>query len=179
MEGEERGGGAPAAAVVCGGVTQHQPGPARPLNPLFRAPGGRVFVMTKEEVENVPNVVTPSKPAPILFDSGATHSFTSTRLVRKMQGTLTSRHSILSIALPDGKVVNCQELFVDCPILVHNHEFLADLYRFELTEFDIILGMDWLSKHQAQIDCIKQKITLRGPKGEKIVHKGKPRGSGV
>ena len=59
------------------------------------------------------------------------------------------------------------------------HELLADLYRFELNEFDIILGMDWLSKQQAQIDCLKQKITLRGPKGEKIVHRGKSRGSGV
>ena len=36
-----------------------------------------------------------------------------------------------------------------------------------------------LSKYQAQIDCLKQKITLRGPSGEKIVHKGKLSGSGV
>jgi len=86
---------------------------------------------------------------------------------------------MLSITLPDGKMVNCQELFVDYPILIHNHELLADLYRFELTEFDVILGMEWLSKHQAKIDCLKQNITLRRPKGEKIVHRGKPKGSGV
>jgi len=41
------------------------------------------------------------------------------------------------------------------------------------------LGIDWLFKHQAQIDFLKQKITLRGPKGEKILHRGKPRGNGV
>ena len=75
--------------------------------------------------------------------------------------------------------MNCQELFVDCPILIYGSKLLADLYRFKLTEFDIILGMDWLSKHQAQIDCLKQNIILRGPKGEKIVHRAKPRRSGV
>jgi len=102
--------------------------------------------MSKEEAENAFNVVTgnfpiQTHPVKVLFDSGATHSFTSARLVRKMQGTLTSRPSILSIAPAKGKMVNCYELFVGCPILVHNHEFVADLYRFESTEFDIILVM--------------------------------------
>jgi len=110
--------------------------------------------MRKEEAENAPNMVIgnfsiQTHPVEVLSDFGATHSFISARLVSKMQENLTSRHSMLSIALPDGKVVSCQELFVDCPILIHSYEFLADLYRFELTEFDIILGMDWLSKHQA------------------------------
>jgi len=76
-------------------------------------------------------------------------------------------------------MVNCQELFVDYPILIHNYELLADLYRFELTEFDMILHMDWLCQYKAQINCLKQKFTLRGPKGEKIVHRRKSRGNGV
>jgi len=75
--------------------------------------------------------------------------------------------------------VNYQELFVDYPILIYGSQLLADLYRFKLTDFDIILAMDWLSKHQAQLDCLKQKITLRRPKGEKIVHRGKTEGSGL
>ena len=36
-----------------------------------------------------------------------------------------------------------------------------------------------MSKHHTKIDSLKQKITSRGLKDEKIVHKGKPRGSGV
>jgi len=51
------------------------------------------------------------------------------------------------------KMVNYQELFIDCLILIHNHEFLTSLYKFELIEFDIIryglvvqaLGIDKLS----------------------------------
>jgi len=60
---------------------------------------------------------------------------------------LTSRYSLLSISLLDGKVVSCKELFVDFPILIDRQNFLADLYKFELIEFDVILGMDWLAKH--------------------------------
>ena len=95
-------------------------------------------------MENAPNIVTgnfsiQNHPVKVLLDSNATHSFISARLVSKMQGTLISRHSMLSVALPKGKMVNCQELFVDCPVLIHGCELLDDLYRFELIEFDIIL----------------------------------------
>jgi len=75
--------------------------------------------------------------------------------------------------LPDEKTVKCDELYEDFPIQMYEHEFMADLYKFELTDFSVILGMDWLAKYQAQIDGQKQKITLRGPNGEKVVHKGR------
>jgi len=39
--------------------------------------------------------------------------------------------------------------------------------------------MDWLAKYQAQINYTKQRITLRGPNKEKIVHKGKVSKSGM
>ena len=39
--------------------------------------------------------------------------------------------------------------------------------------------MDWLVKYQAQINCPKQRITLRGPNREKIVPKGMISKSGV
>jgi len=58
-------------------------------------------------------------------------------------------------------------------------EFLMDLYRFELTDFGIILGMDWLARYQAQIDSSKQKITLKRPNGEKVVHRGQSPRMGV
>ena len=75
--------------------------------------------------------------------------------------------------LPDGKTVRYKELYENCPIQMYEHEFLTGLYRFELTDFGVIMGMDWLAKYQAQIDCPRSRITLRGPIGEKVVHKGK------
>jgi len=39
--------------------------------------------------------------------------------------------------------------------------------------------MDWFLKYQAQRDCAKQKITLRGPKVENLIYKGKTSNWGV
>jgi len=33
----------------------------------------------------------------------------------------------------------------------HIDELLVDLYKFKLTDFDVILGMYWFSKYKAQI----------------------------
>ena len=38
----------------------------------------------------------------------------------------------------------------------------------ELYDFDLILGMDWLSKHKAQVDCFTKTVTIQGI-GDKIV----------
>jgi len=52
------------------------------------------------------------------------------------------RQSLLNIALLDRKMVNFQELFIDYSILIQGQDFLANLYKFELRKFDVILGMD-------------------------------------
>jgi hypothetical protein len=33
---------------------------------------------------------------------------------------------------------------------------------------DVILGMDWLSKHKVLIDCAKKSVKLTTPKGKKM-----------
>jgi len=62
-------------------------------------------------------------------------------------------------------------MFGGCPILIIRQEFIADIYHFYLTNFDVILGIDWLSKYHAQIYFLKQKVTLRGPNRDRVVHK--------
>jgi len=44
--------------------------------------------------------------------------------------------------LPDEKTVSCKELYDGCPIKMYECEFLVDLYKFELTDFRVTLGMD-------------------------------------
>ncbi|XP_017250756.1 uncharacterized protein LOC108221385 [Daucus carota subsp. sativus] len=45
----------------------------------------------------------------------------------------------------------------DCEVEILRNKFCADLIPFKLGEFDVILGMDWLSKHNAQIDYRNKK----------------------
>ena len=52
-------------------------------------------------------------------------------------------------------------MYKNCPLMVHDREFSVDLIAFPFHEFDLILGMDWLSKHQAIIDCDKKTVVLK------------------
>ena len=86
--------------------------------------------MRMEEVEDAPNMVTGNfsiriYPVEVSFNSGGPYSFIFARLVETLQLVSTTRHSLLSIALPDGKVVDCRDLYMDCHIPIHGHDFLA------------------------------------------------------
>ena len=49
---------------------------------------------------------------------------------------------------------------------------MVDLIALQFREFDFILGMDWLYKHRAIIDCDKKKVVLRcSDQSEVIVHR--------
>ena len=40
---------------------------------------------------------------------------------------------------------------------------------------DVILGMDWLGRYKAVIDCEGQSVTLSGPRGEKVKYRKLPK----
>jgi len=73
------------------------------------------------------------------FYLGATHSFNSVKLVETLGLTPTCKSSLLPMTLSYGKTVMCKELYEGYPIGMHECEFLADLYGFELTNF----GLSW------------------------------------
>ena len=45
--------------------------------------------------------------------------------------------------------------------MTHDREFSAYLLTLSFHEFDLILGMDWLSKHRAIVDCDKKVVRLK------------------
>ena len=66
----------------------------------------------------------------------------------------------LLVTSPLGHSVRVNRVYKNCPLLVHDREFLVDLIALPFHEFDLILGMDWLSKHQAIVDCDKKIVLL-------------------
>ena len=108
--------------------------------------------MRKKDTEDAPNIVMgtfviQAQPVDVLFDLGAIYSFISVKLVETLGLVPTRKFSLLSVILPDRKTVKYEELYEDYLIRIYEHEFLADLYRFKLIDFGIILGMDWLAKY--------------------------------
>ena len=39
-------------------------------------------------------------------------------------------------------------------------EFSVDLIVLQMLEFDVILGMDWLSSHHVSLDCFAKTVCL-------------------
>ena len=58
-------------------------------------------------------------------------------------------------------------VYRDCPSKIREYEFLGDLIEF-FKEFDVILGMDWLSRHQVMVDCRMKRVTLRTPNEDEV-----------
>ena len=49
---------------------------------------------------------------------------------------------------------------------------MVDLRVMDISEFDVILGMDWLMAHRAVIDCDSRRITTYTQNGILLCFKG-------
>ena len=66
--------------------------------------------------------------------------------------------------------VNVNRVYKNYSIVIHDREFSADLIALSFHEFDLILGMDWLSKHGAIIEVIVHDVCF-GPMSNVILAK--------
>ena len=60
-----------------------------------------------------------------------------------------------------GHSVRVNRGYKNCPLVIHDRDFSVDLIELPFYEFDLILGMDWLSKHQPIVDCDKKIVVLK------------------
>ena len=56
-----------------------------------------------------------------------------------------------------------------CIISLDESEFVVDLIVLSMSEFDVILGMDWLSSYHVSIDCFIKTVKLRASDGSELV----------
>ena len=66
--------------------------------------------------------------------------------------------SDMLVTSPLGHSVRVNRVYKNCPQIVHDKEFSVDLIALPFHEFDLILGMDWLSKHWVIVDCDKKTV---------------------
>ena len=67
--------------------------------------------------------------------------------------------------MPTGELVVSRRWIRALPVEVDGRELFVDLIELAMDDFDMILGMDWLSKYGATIDCKRRMVTFE-PKGE-------------
>jgi hypothetical protein len=133
---------------------------------------GRVNHVTTEEDQGDKDVVLGtflinSVPATVLFDSGASHSFIFEQFVAKYDVPMSSMKTHLLISSPNSEM---KPTYV-CPhvnLNIGEIDFEADLVILTSSGIDVILGMDWLGKHDGIILCAKKSMLLKSPQGERI-----------
>jgi hypothetical protein len=108
----------------------------------------------------------------VLFDSGATQFFIANKNVTKLSKEIKRVEKGFIIRTPLGETVETNVVFEGVGININGCELEADLIPLELSDFDIILGMNWLGKNKACLDCFTKTVTFKGAKGETMVFKG-------
>ncbi|PKA66893.1 hypothetical protein AXF42_Ash003550 [Apostasia shenzhenica] len=72
-----------------------------------------------------------------------------------------------------GEILASRIIYPNCDIHIGDHIFPANLIALPIKDFDILLGMDWLSTWHAEIDCAARKISFPIPEGNLVFFKGK------
>ena len=100
-----------------------------------------------------------SVPATVLFDSGASHSFISKSFARLHDLQSEMMESPLAISSPGSKMSSAVRV-PDVQIQIQSVPFSASLILLPSSDIDVILGMDWLVKYKAKIDCPSKTVLL-------------------
>ncbi|KAK9065033.1 hypothetical protein SSX86_016416 [Deinandra increscens subsp. villosa] len=142
-----------------------------------RTTGGRVFAMTAHQAANAPGTISGSltlngTKACVLFDTGSTHSIISLSFAQRVGLSSSLLHPPMSITTPMGNSITITNVFYGCPISIGGEVFTAELLPMTMHDFDIILGMDWLSTHQATINCQARQVTIGDVEKPKCVYQG-------
>ncbi|GKC40569.1 putative reverse transcriptase domain-containing protein [Tanacetum coccineum] len=98
--------------------------------------------------------------ASVLFDTGADRSFVSSTFSKYIDVTPTTLDAIYYVELADGKSLTTNTILRGCTLKLQNHSFNIDLLPIELGSFDVIIGMDWMSKHHAEVVCHEKYIRI-------------------
>ncbi|XP_076925546.1 uncharacterized protein LOC143588429 [Bidens hawaiensis] len=138
---------------------------------------GRAFEINAKKARKDSSVVTGMflinrRYAYVLFDTGADLSFVSKQFEPFLGIEPNKLDTKYSIELSNGKMIETSKVVRNCSIRLTNHTFSIDLLPVELGSFDILVGMDWLSKNQAEIDCSEKLIRLPLPSGETLTVQG-------
>ena len=107
-----------------------------------------------------------------LIDPGSTYSYIRSTI--PSLGSLPKskiKYDIL-VTNPLGHSIIVNRVYRDFPIRIREYEFLGDLIELSFREFDMILGMDWLSRNQVVVDCRMKRVTLRTLSGEEVTFIG-------
>ncbi|GKC38867.1 putative reverse transcriptase domain-containing protein [Tanacetum coccineum] len=109
--------------------------------------------------------------ARVLFDSRVDKTFVSITLTSMLNIPPITLDTTYDIKMANGNLVGTNTVIQGCTLILLNQPFKIDLMPIKLGSFDVVIGMDWLSKYHARIIC-DEKVVHIPINGETLIIRG-------
>jgi hypothetical protein len=127
---------------------------------LFELPEGVPIMMGTFSINHQPVI--------ILFDSGATHSFISSKYGTKVGMDFYPTKGAYMIATPGGNIASNQ-IYRKVPIQLGSNMIKIDLLLLDLEGMDVLLRMDWMTRHRVSLDISSRAVEIDSPDHETTI----------
>ena len=95
----------------------------------------------------------------MLFDSGASHSFIAASVVIELALEVETLEEPMYVSSPLGIRARIGTICRGCELEISRTLLTVDLRIMDMSEFDVILGMNWLTAYRVVIDCERRRVT--------------------
>ncbi|KAA3461273.1 DNA/RNA polymerases superfamily protein [Gossypium australe] len=86
--------------------------------------------------------------------------------------SIESIQFVVKVSNPLGQFVIVDKICKNCLLIVQGYCFSADLMLLPFNEFDVILGMEWLTQHDVVVNYKQKYIVLKCQNAQKYIRKG-------
>ncbi|VFQ71612.1 unnamed protein product [Cuscuta campestris] len=175
---------APAASAPAAQPTQSQKSAAASSQPKRQASGAqagkasaRTYAMRGRTEQPAHDVIMGmftlfDTSITALIDPGSTLSYVC-MLMPVMPNILREvLDNPVIVSNPLGHSLRLTHVYHDCPLVVQGKTFPASLIELPHREFNVILGMDWLTVNQAVVNCGAHTVRLRAEDGSDVLIRG-------
>ena len=95
----------------------------------------------------------------MLFDSGVSHSFITASVVIELGLEVKALEEPLYVSSPLEIKARIGMICRGCELEISWILLTMNLRVMDMSEFDVILGMDWLTAYRVVINCERRRVT--------------------
>ena len=77
---------------------------------------------------------------------------------------------VVSLTTGDSRIA--ERVYLDSRVIIGGQDFLTYLILLDIHDFDVILVVDWLSRHHATMDCCRKEVRFCRPKETEVIFYG-------
>nr|GFC76068.1 hypothetical protein [Tanacetum cinerariifolium] len=138
---------------------------------------GCVFAITEDHATKTLGTITGTlfiygHAVFVLFDTGATHFVISSVFASCVTTTPTLLDHVLCISTPMKDSIHITHVYIDLLLQFDDKIHAINALPLDMCEFDIILGMDWLTEHHPTIDYRSHRVIFGDIHAPEFIYHG-------